>query len=330
MKRWAEWIGAGVARGLACLAALILVACDGDGSVCHIQTFGTIPVLNQKGIPLVRGTVNGVPVLFIVDTGATFSLLAPGMVEMLHLRDLHATMPLQGVGGTIMAEAVQADRVGLGSGIAKDVLFLTGERGFGATLPGGPPIAGLFGGDFLSHYDLLLNLPHRMMALYSTSRACETPHPNWPMPYYKVPISYARNNSTAVLVTPALNGHSIELQLDTGASVTLVTREQALAAGVTAAALAADPKGHVRGIGRERTETAMHRFDSFALGDLAYAQPRLEVADVLHGLLGENFLRHHRIWIPHAYHWMLVQPVDAPQFSGGTRMTGGGTDHPMQ
>jgi predicted aspartyl protease len=107
------------------------------------------------------------------------------------------------------------------------------------------------------------------------------------------------------MISVTLDGMAENALVDTGASYTTIARTRALAAGVTEQMLQADHQGSVQGIARARADVAAHRFTSLQIGTESFSRPTLIVAPLpgsvdntsYHMLLGEDYLRKHRVWI---------------------------------
>lgn len=295
---------------------LLLSACAGDG-VCRISTLGNLEVLNSVGSPIVKATVNGHPVAFIVDTGAQISSIWPQEVDKLDLKRTFNTLRMRGVGGETFAGVAIADKIGLGSGTASDIPFVTVGNLSDGRIVGGLPVIGLFGADFLKNYDVVFDLPNRRINLYVTN-GCGESQPDWDGGYYKVTIDHGSRDPSKIEVHLKLDDHPMDAFLDSGASRTLISQDDALAAGVREADLLQDRKGLGYGIDDKKTVRYLHHFDSLDIGPFRIIHPVLNVGETRDSLLGAEFLRRNRVWIPRRENWIFVQPVLA-QIVGTTQ-----------
>lgn len=292
------------------LAFPLVVSACADNGRCVVSSVGDLTVMNDRGSPIVSSTVNGHPVAFIVDTGARFSSVWPGQVEKLGLNSQAGTVRLQGTGGMTFAGVATADTLGLGSATASDVSFVTAGNLFDGRTIDGLPVVGLLGADFLHGYDVVIDLPNHRINLYSID-GCPDAHPGWQGRFYKVKVSHAWNDETKTVVQIKLNGHSIDAFLDSGARSTLISRDDAREAGVKKDDLRLDKKGLGYGIDDEKTVRYLHRFDSLDVGPFHFTHPALGVGETDNSLLGAEFLRHHRVWIPRHANWIFMQPAES-------------------
>ncbi|MBR0560549.1 retropepsin-like aspartic protease family protein [Neokomagataea anthophila] len=292
---------------LACtLFALGLANCADDGS-CHITSLGNMEVINNNFSPIVRATVNGHPVAFLVDTGASQSLIWSAQIEPLGVTTLPQSILLNGVGGSTFANLVSVDTLGIGSGIARNVTLLsTGEKSGHNTIAG-LPIVGLFGADFLRNYDIAMDLPQHQIALFDVE-GCTGQIPPWPGKYTSIPFSSPINDRNKIGVTLKINDHPIDAIIDSGASSTLLAEDDVLDAGIKKTDLHADKSMSSYGVSEDKVTNYLHKFKSFSIDSLNFHNITLSVADVDINLLGADFLRHYRLWIPKRQSTLYLQP----------------------
>jgi len=294
-------------RGTLLIAGILLGACTDDG-ICHIGTLGDLPVLNARSFPIVRASVNGHPAAFIIDTGARLSTIWPKEADKLNLDISFNQVRLHGTGGETMGGIATADTLSLGSATAKEVSFVTAGTLFDGHTIGDLPVIGLFGADFLSNYTVVLDLPDRRISLYQM-RGCTNWRPGWKGRYYRIPVDHDPRDETKIVMRLRLNGHPVDAYLDSGSNATLIAREDARRAGIRKDDLRKDRTGVGFGIDDEKTTRYLHRFDSLDIGPFHYAHPSLAVGETDTSLLGADFLRHHRVWIPRDADWIYVQSV---------------------
>ena len=287
---------------------IVLAGCaDQAPQRCTMIEEARLPVLNDAAQPYVQAGINDSPVAFMIDTGASTSIVTSRLVQNLALPvDHERYVMLNGTGGSVMAESVRIDKLTLGPKHARRADFWQADLPM-RTLRGLPG-AGLFGGDFLANYDGEFDLPDHRVSLYS-ERGCGTHFAfDWPDPVYDVP--FRLDHQTAVMLSIQVDDKPIDAQLDSGAGRTTLDLDAARTAGTTAALLAADRSVTGRGIDGNGTRTFLHRFDSLALGPERRSPVTLAVADIESGpLLGADFLRTHRVWISYPHERLWVHPI---------------------
>ena len=276
-----------------------------------MHELAVLPVLNDRRQPVVRATVDGVPVAFILDTGARVSTVFEPAATTLGLpTSFENRHVLIGTGGAVFARDATIAILRLGNMVGRNVRFVTAGRWHGRI--DGLPLAGLFGGDFLANYDVAFDLPAHRVSLYREQSCGDHLRP-WPGVAYRLPFRLV--NGTEVDLPIAINGHVVPAVLDSGASRTVLDRDAGRMGGATDAALAADPATIGTGIDGNRNPMRLHRFDSLQVGPERFAPSVVEVGDTGVTLLGADYLRGRRVWISYPHQVLYVQPVSAR--SGG-------------
>ncbi|GAN53790.1 retroviral-like aspartic protease family protein [Tanticharoenia sakaeratensis] len=290
------------------LALLGLAGCtdpQGNGR-CVIDGFGNIPILNRQGSPIVRASVNGHPVAFIVDSGSYNSTISPRSADQLGLNANGATGLVGGVDGPSMASVQTARTIALGTGQARDAAFLVADLPQARPVSG-LPVVGLFGAEFMLNYDIVLDQPDTTMSLLHVT-GCSMPAPLWSGMMHLAPIDIDGPGRNKIGVTLMVNGKRVTAALDSGASTTTIPLDDAHRAGVTDAMLDQDVKIHVRGVGNTPITGWRHRFATLGVGSITLNNVVLTVLpDQDYALLGDDFLRGHRVWIPRNGNTMYIQ-----------------------
>jgi len=294
-------------RWAALFLLLVLGACADDGS-CKIETVGDLTVLNERGSPIVKATINDHPVALIVDSGAFVSNVWPSQLDKLDLQSAFSMVRMSGTGGQTMAGVATANTLGLGVATASNVQFSVAGTLFEGRMIGDLPVVGLFGAEFLSNFDVFFDLPDHRINLYHVS-GCTADLAAWTAPYLKIPVDHDSRDNTKIILRLKLNGEPIDAFLDSGAQTTLIAQSDARSAGVHKSDLAQDRKSTGYGIDDEKQTRFVHRFDSLDIGSMHINHPTLVVGDTDHTLLGGDFLRHNRVWIPRYSSTIFVQHV---------------------
>jgi predicted aspartyl protease len=256
-------------------------------------------------VPLVPAQVNGVPLRLVLDTGATRTMLSEETARRLDvaLSEWTATT-LRGVGGYARHRDAVLRSLSIG-GVAlhRRTLGADGDVAIGhiaEPAPGGAPFGGLLGGDYLSGFDLDLDLGAGTMGLYSV-RGCEGRFLPWAGPYAGLPT--LRPNRDLLLVGVELNGQPLWAEIDTGSSVSFVTAQGASRLGLTPSTEAAQIT--TRGVGPASVALWRQRFVELRIGPERQRDVDLWTGPVqaLHSvgmILGADWLRNHRLWLSYA------------------------------
>jgi predicted aspartyl protease len=258
-----------------------------------------LPLREARNFLLTPATLEGRAVTMLVDTGAETTTLTPQAAVALKLpRDAAHTRTLVGVTGNVSSAGARLHELALAG------QPIGGPRNVGVgdlpSLEGiDPPIAGLLGADVLAGFDVELDLPDGRMALYSPSTC-----PDWRPWAGGVQANFRRGHGGLAYLDVQVDGRAVRALLDTGARTSLLTREAALALGVTEATLEGDMARTGRGVGGGTLTLREHRFAAFGLPGAIARDMTLNVADLpLAGaelLLGVDYLGHRHVWISYA------------------------------
>ena len=309
-------------RSLASLAAslcLTLAACSG-GTCGQPQEDSEIPLLRTGGEEVVPVMMNGQPGGLLLDTGAFLTTVTPDAAHLLHLFTTTSPLRSEVVGGTVYNQPPELTPLKLGGAEVPDATALVlplSSKGLGDF-----PVYGLAGADLLVNWDLDLDAANNRLTLYEPQQ-CQTPSAPFGSSAQIVSIpktvtgaalmstdvtkgfvattTYLPAYNGEILFPVTLDGRRLMAQLDTGASRSTVRQD---AVGLDDAALANDPSGHGVGPGLLGVDMHSHAFHDLRIDDVDYGPVRIQVgrinspnADLL---LGEDFLRRHRVYI--AFH----------------------------
>jgi predicted aspartyl protease len=256
---------------------------------------------------IVPVSVNEIEGRFILDTGAAQTVVTPDAVVHFGLAlDEWTATTMRGVGGIERRRNADPRSVELGGlplhrrSLAKDATLrvATLPRNMGA----GQPIDGLLGRDFLSAFDLSLDLPRRTLTLYDV-HGCSGRFLPWTEDYLSVPVE---NPTESALVVPVeLDGVPLRALLDSGAGQTLVAAPGMARLVLGLDRLENDPSQIVSGMGPHTVTMWHHRFKSLRIGGETFAAPLFLVAPIQLNpicdmLLGADWLMDREVWISYA------------------------------
>ena len=293
-----------------CPATLLLLSMSGCGAggpqSCKVDAPVDLPLLDRARMPIVVGRLDGQQVGLLLDTGAAESIVLPSAVERFKLASASDRLTwMTGIGGTAMTQFASIHSLGHGHGHVRDFdLPIAGMTNISNR--SGLPMLGMFGADFMSNYDVDIDLPHHHFGMYKLA-GCGMILPV-ETPYFTVPFHL---EGTAIKVELKLNGVPVDAQLDSGASTTMITEDDAMRAGVTRDMLAADQSVGLDGVDGYPVQGRRHRFASLEIGNERLNNFRLAVApsaiDIT--LLGDDFLRYNRVWISYPLQTLFIQPA---------------------
>ena len=285
-------------------AALLLAAlCGASGralAVCKIGKLAELPITMRGSKPLVAAKINGAEALFVADSGAFYSLIAPASAQAfnLKLRVSPVRITLTGVGGTSDAWVTTVKEFTLAGTSFADTEFIVGgnDPGSGAV--------GFLGQNILQMADAEYDLANGVIRLMRPNDCDNAMLAYWAgtdRPYSVIDINRTSPSATHTTGTAFINGKRIKVMFDTGASTSMVTLRAAQRVGVTPEMPGVVSAGLARGIGQGAVKTWIAPFASFRVGDEEVKNTKLRIAD-LHieladMLIGADFFLSHRIYV---------------------------------
>jgi len=298
---------------LACLAAWFLAKATDARSACVLGLQAKIAVDVAEGLIILPVEVNGVAAPFVLDTGAQRSVVTAAAVQRLGLlRDQWVGTTMSGVGGvTRQANADPRSLTMGGVHLARRTLNHDTSLTVG-TLPrtevAGQVIAGLLGRDYLSAFDLDLDMPDHSLTLYQP-QDCFGRFLPWSGDYAGIPVTVP--TESALVIPVVLDGVALRALLDTGAGSSLIGQPGMFRLRLSAASLGADPVDQLSGLGPNYVSMRRHRFHSLRIGGQTVESPLLTVAPVrltpiVDMLLGADWLAGRRVWISYATHQVFT------------------------
>jgi predicted aspartyl protease len=297
---------------VACALASLSACQDKPGdpappAACSLDRAADLPVTFNSGHVLVQGAIDQNPVSLIVDTAAQGSMVVSDTVARLRLDRDRRTSTLHGLGGEITTTNVRVTSLAVGQMEMLDQSLSVGPL---PTRPGvHPPIGALLGTDFLSSFEIDLDLPHQRITLYRMAN-CPGNFVPWLQPGVIIPL---RRLSTGFLaVEVQVDGKNLLALVDTGAVRSVITPAAAFGLGLTDEILASDPSTTDFGVDQRQILGRLHRFHDVRFGPEVLRDYRLGVANVhvtgADMLLGADVLRTLHLWLSYARQEMFLAP----------------------
>ncbi len=282
-------------------------------AACVIRQRATIALEVVGGTIMAPVEINGMAATMILDTGAGRSVVTREAVRRLGLElDEWVGTTMRGVGGVERHRNANPRSLVFG-GVALQRRTTTRDTSLTVgTLPRASTphrvIDGLLGRDFLSVFDLVLDMPGRSVTLYDV-QGCVGRFPPWSGEFTAIKLD---NPTDTALVAPVdIDGKRLRALLDTGASASLIAAPGMYRLGLTEAMLADDPVNTISGLGPNVLTMRRHRFTRMLVGNQALEAPAIWVAPVrlnpiVDMLLGADWLAGRKVWISFATHQLFV------------------------
>jgi predicted aspartyl protease len=299
---------------------------------CQLVRIVDWPVRVVRNHIFVDGAINGSKVDIVLDTGAQHSTVLPATVKRLELpaREVPGARGM-GIGGEFTLRVATIDALQLGDAPPRSTqLWVAGEneaeRGFDL----------LLGEDFLQRFDVEFDLPHNAVRLFQ-ARDCG----NASLAYWtkdavgEVEIDPIREAQPSIIFPVSINDRRIDALLDSGASVSVLGKQDAADAGVTPGSPGVVGAGKLMGLGARSVDMWTGGFASFAIGNERISDIRIAFADVHKDqsyaatgsnlarralptrpmFVGADFLRAHRLLVAHSQRRMYFSYTGGPVFA---------------
>jgi hypothetical protein len=296
------------------LASCWLCAAFTASASCTVQQRATITLDVIGTTILAPVVVNDIPGTFVLDTGAARTIVTPDAVTRFELTlDEWTATTMRGVGGIERRRDADPRSVTLGGiqlrhkSLARDAKLRV------ATLPrtsvAGRRIDGLLGRDFLSVFDLSLDVAHHSLILYDV-HGCSGRFPPWSDDFTAIPVE--NPTESALVVQVRLDGVPLRALLDSGADSTLVAAPGMARLSLGLDRLRDDPAQVVGGMGPHTVTMWRHHFQAFQVGTTTLPAPTFVVAPIQINpicdmLLGADWLVGRAVWISYATNQLFVR-----------------------
>jgi predicted aspartyl protease len=228
----------GIATALVCGLVFSASGASADNACVFKRGANLDMSLEDAGRPSIPVMVNGVQKQFVVDTGGAFSAVSGDTTQALKLR----TQPVNKntvfftVSGTDVRQAAVAETFQIGQLPLKNESFIVMPGGMGA-----PNFDGLVGADILHFFDVEFDFANAKFELFLQNdcgaRVVHWPHQDYGVLPFKMNVpkqvgTYGMVATSTVpdwhIIAPAkLDGVDVDVLVDTGASISYMTLEDA-------------------------------------------------------------------------------------------------------
>lgn len=287
---------------IAQLLVLLLLTLPLAARACEVTRAATVPVAVAGAVLTVPVEVNAMTGTFLLDTGAQRSVVTHDGVRRLNLaRDQWVATTTKGVGGLQRYPNADPASLSLG-GVPLHRRTSTQDTSLVvADMPVAVNVDGLLGRDFLSVFDVDLDLPNRRLALYRVN-GCAGRFLPWTGGYIGVPFMLPVD---AAVIPVTIDRVQLRAILDTGATTSLVAAPGMYRLGLRADDLSRDATQTVTGVGPRQLIAHRHRFAAMQVADQSVGSPTLwveptQLVPIADMLLGADWLLGRRVWISFA------------------------------
>jgi len=192
----------------------IMVACLGSqamaddcGPLKQLNTLDLVPGSNRALIPV---SLNGVPKLFLLDTGGDFSQINAAVAQELQLPERETSMKLLDLSGHASSKYVRIEKFTVGRLTGPDIdLMESPNPDFGH----GTRFVGIFAPDLMGRYDVEIDFGAHKMNYFSSDH-CPGKVVYWPHKALAVqPFTFHKRHIHFIV---KLDGKNVMAEIDTG------------------------------------------------------------------------------------------------------------------
>jgi len=291
--------------GLCCLAGLLLAGCTpSTPATCGLNDVGDFNVTYTKyGQPVLQGTLDNQTVHFMLDSGSDTSVLSVAAYYRLNLRGLTGIEGYStGVGGNAQDNAIIMRDVTFGGLTVKYIVFLVGNYGSNSRHAHDED-DGLIGEDVLHRFDIGYDLPDNKISLYLPQN-CPVTAPPFAGQFAALPITHVEGKPD--LIPYQIDSQTLNFVLDSGSSDTFVEQSALDRLGIKPEAVSSQPEV-ASGLGGLKLTQRREQFNSVTIGaetfsDLWLSVGRSHLSDMQDGLLGDDYLATHKVFVSNSTH----------------------------
>lgn len=274
-------------------------------AACHVVDVGDLDVTFVNGVPVVPVSLDGHALHMLVDTGAEASVITPATARVLHIaQDEEVTASGTGVNGSVAAAVTLSQSLSFGRVNVGDESFLVAALGDDAAHPGAMAVDGLLGSDILRQFAIALDFPeHKMMLLQPGT--CAEVLPPWLGRYST--LKFTRATSGSPIIPIRIDGQVFYTIVDTGDYATAINTPALDKAGVVPEAGSRNIQAQSYGLGGLSGDDRVLTFARVSIGAESFAHAPVQAMNSgffaeerADGLLGEDYLRTHRVFIDNA------------------------------
>ncbi len=300
---------------LALLAVLAGCEATPDRGPCKLGFATELPLSFRQNAFVTPAILDGQPASLMLDTGSEFTVVSKATADRMNLDIVAMPGHMSGVGGMRGAYVMSADIFQIGRLQGKNLPLMVSDL---TLSPGGTPIDGLLGSDFLSSYDVDLDFSENKARLFKVSGNCRGTPTVLDDPLFQAKLVRSEHSlDSRPFVWVRIGGKSLLASVDSGAAHSLIFRNAANRLGLHIEDLAQEPHFYARGLGPTTPILVRHVMTPITIGEVTISN--LPVAllderspDSTDMLLGMDFLSVVHVWLSASSHVMIMQYPPKP------------------
>ena len=308
----------------AIIAALLTAAGAVTHAQCKLTKLMELPVTVAGHRAVITTKVDGTEVPLTIDTGSFFNMLSRDSTRLLKLPVSRApgNMIVNGVGGTSFADLARAESFTIGRQTFSRVDFIVVGPDRGSNRP-----SGLLGQNFLrladNEFDLLNGVVRLMRA--SGCDGADLAYWHGQGDTGVMDMQPTDPEHPHIIAAVKVNGVTIHIVLDSGASTSVLSLHAAAAAGITPDSPGAVNGGFIYGAGSQAVQSWIVPVQTLSIDAEQISNTKVRIAqlDLLRGaadmLLGADFFLSHRIFISYQQRRVFFTYNGGPVFDLSVR-----------
>ncbi len=296
--------------------ALSLLAVPALAAGCMLHKLVELPVSVVGSRALTPAKINGVDVVFVVDTGAATSMLSLPVAERMKISMEPAPyLRIEGVGGATNTYIATADKVYFAGRDIPDVRFLVFENRLEAGA------AGVLGENVMATVDAEFDLQGKVIRLIRAEGCGGAALAYWAPDkgFGSMDITGLGQDQPEIIGTVEVNGVRLRALFDTGAAASVMSTDAAARLGLLPGGPGVALVGHSQGIGSRRIQTYVAPIASFKIGGEEIKNTRLKFANLdlprVDMLMGLDFFTSHHVYVAASQRKLYFTYVSGPVFN---------------
>ncbi len=296
---------------------VVLAGCDAtpDHGPCHLGFATELPLSFRQNAFVTPAMLDGQPASLMLDTGSQFTVVSKDTADRMNIDFVAMPGQMAGVGGMRGAYVMSADVFQIGRLQGRNLPLMVSDL---TLSPGGTPIDGLLGSDFLSSYDVDMDFPASKARLFKVTGNCAGTPTALDRPLFQARLVRSDHPlDFRPYVRVQIEGKSFLASVDSGAAHTLIFRNAADRLGLHIEDLAQEPHFRARGVGPETPILVRHVMAPITIGEVTISNLPVALLDETSPdstdmLLGMDFFSAVHVWLSFSSHVMIMQYPPKP------------------
>lgn len=305
-------MGRRIGRLLAAMA--VLVGAHPASANCTIGKIVELPVIMNGERPEIHARINGADAVFLLDSGAFYSMISPGTAAefKLPVEPVGGGFSMSGVGGDVDVGVTTVKSLTLAGTPLKNIQFIVGGSETGG--------AGVLGQNVLRIGDSEYDLANGRVILSRSTGCLNSSLAYWAgsRPVSILDLEPGSIGKPHIVATITVNNVKLRAMFDTGASESVLSLGAAARLGIKLDGPDIKPGGFSSGFGRRMVRAWIAPIADVKIGGEEVRHTHLQIGnigDVADMLVGADFFLSHRVYVAINLHKMFFTYEGGPIFT---------------